>query len=69
MANELDDIKAQVDCPKCGKELNVPYRVIRLQKTVGCSCDAIIRLVDDTPIGVLQRLIDEENPPTAENDR
>ncbi len=68
MTGELDDIKAQVDCPKCGKELNVPYRVIRLQKAVGCSCGAMIRLGDDTPIGVLQHLIDEENPPTAEND-
>lgn len=68
MVGELDDIKAQVDCPKCGKELSVPYRVIRLQKTVGCSCGAIIRLVDDTHIGALQRLIDEENPPEAEND-
>jgi hypothetical protein len=26
MANDLDDIRAQTDCPVCGKELNVPYR-------------------------------------------
>ena len=67
MANELDDIEAQVDCPKCGKALSVPYRVIRLQKAVGCSCGAMIRLEDDTPLAVLQALIDEENPPEAED--
>jgi len=68
VANELDDIEAQVDCPKCGKELSVPYRVIRLQKAIGCSCGAMIRLEDDTPIEPLQALIGEENPPEAEND-
>ena len=68
MAGELDDIEAQVDCPWCGKELSVPYRVIRLQKAVGCSCGVMIRLEDNTPIGAIQALIDAQNPPTAEND-
>jgi uncharacterized paraquat-inducible protein A len=68
MAGELDDILAQVDCPRCGKELSVPYRVIRLQKAAGCSCGAMIRLEDDTPIGRMQALIDEQHPPEGAND-
>jgi len=31
MAGELDDVCAQVDCPKCGAILNVPFSQIRLQ--------------------------------------
>ncbi len=68
MAGELDDICAQVDCPKCGAILNVPFSQIRLQKAAACSCGAMIRLEDDTPIAAIQRLIDEEKPPTSAND-
>ncbi|MDX3911657.1 MAG: hypothetical protein QHC67_17900 [Sphingobium sp.] len=68
MSCELDDILAQVDCPKCGAVINVPYGQMRIQKAAGCSCGALIRLEDDTPIGAVQRLIDEANPPKAEND-
>ncbi len=68
MAGELDDICAQVDCPKCGAILNVPFSQIRLQKAAACSCGAMIRLEDDTPIAVIQRLIDEANPPMSAND-
>ncbi|MDV3481588.1 MULTISPECIES: hypothetical protein [Sphingomonadales] len=68
MTGELDDICAQVDCPKCGAELSVPYRQMRLQKAAACSCGAMIRLEDDTPIAAIQRLIDEANPPHPDND-
>lgn len=60
MANELDDIRAQTECPVCGKEMNIPYRTLRLGRTVECQgCGETVRLIDDTPIGVIQRLIDE----------
>jgi uncharacterized paraquat-inducible protein A len=68
MAGELDDIRAQVDCPNCGKVLNVPFRQMRLQKAAACSCGAMIRLEDDTPIAAVQRLIDDANPPSSAND-
>lgn len=60
MAGELDDIRAQVDCPVCGHEFNVTYRTLRLGRTVECQgCGETIRLEDDTVIGTVQRLIDE----------
>ncbi len=68
MTGELDDICAQVDCPNCGAELSVSYRQMRLQKVAVCSCSAMIRLEDDTPIAAIQRLIDEANPPHSAND-
>ena len=36
--------------------------------TAACSCGAMLRLEDDTPIGAIQRLIDEANPPQSAND-
>ena len=68
MVAELDDIQAQVDCPRCGAEINVPYRQIRLHKAAACKCGALIRLEDETPIATVQRLIDEANPPHGDND-
>ncbi|MBD3772285.1 MAG: hypothetical protein IE921_01735 [Rhodobacteraceae bacterium] len=60
MANDLDDIRAQVDCPVCGREFSVSYRTLRLERTVECpGCGETIRPIDDTPIGTVQRLIDE----------
>ena len=60
MANELDGIRAQTTCPVCDRELNVPYRTLRLKRTIECpGCGETIRLIDDTPIGTIQRLIDE----------
>ncbi len=60
MSHDLDDIRAQTDCPVCGKELNVPYRTLRLGLTVECQgCGETVRLVDNTPIAAVQRLIDE----------
>lgn len=68
MVAELDDILAQVDCPRCGAVIAVPYRQLRLQKAAACSCGVLIRLEDDTPVGAVQRLIDEANPPRGDND-
>ncbi|QTH20806.1 hypothetical protein HRJ34_21155 [Rhizorhabdus wittichii] len=68
MPGELDDIIALVDCPKCGTELRVTYKQIRLHQAAGCSCGALIRLEDDTRIGEVQALIDEANPMGGEND-
>jgi uncharacterized Zn finger protein len=60
MAHELDDIRAQAECPVCGREHNVPYRTLRLGRTVECQgCGETIRFEDDTPITAVQRLIDE----------
>lgn len=60
MANELDDIRAQTDCPVCGRELNISYRTLRLERTVECpGCGETVRPIDDTPIGAVQRLIDK----------
>jgi hypothetical protein len=60
MANALDDIRAQTNCPVCGKELNVPYKTLRLKRTIECpGCGETIRLIDETPISKVQRLIDE----------
>jgi C4-type Zn-finger protein len=60
MAHELDDIRAQTDCPVCGSDLNVSYKTMRLERTIECpSCGETIRPIDDTPIGKIQKLIDE----------
>jgi len=60
MAGELDDIGAQTDCPVCGRELNISYRTLRLKRTIDCpGCGETIRPIDETPIGEIQRLIDE----------
>lgn len=60
MANELDDIRAQVDCPVCGKEFSVSYKTLRLGRTVECpGCGETITLEDHTPIGAVQALMDE----------
>ena len=68
MGTDLDDILTQVDCPTCGTVINVPYRQLRLQKAAACKCGNLFRLTDDTPIGMLQALIDEANPVSAGND-
>ena len=60
MANELDDIRANADCPRCGLEFSVPYKTLRLGKTIECQgCGETIKLEDATPIGKVQRLIAE----------
>lgn len=60
MAHELDNIRAQTDCPVCGRDLNVSYKTMRLERTIECpSCGETIRPIDDTPIGKIQKLIDE----------
>lgn len=60
MGQDLDDIRAQSECPVCGKTLNIPYRTLRLGRTIECQgCGETIRPIDDTPIGDVQRLIDE----------
>lgn len=60
MAHELDDIRAQADCPNCGEELSVSYRTLRLRRTIECQgCGETVKLEDATPIGEVQRLIDE----------
>ena len=41
----------------------------RLRKAAACSFGTLIQLEDDTPIAAIQRLIDEANPPHAENDK
>jgi len=68
MGTDLDNILTQVDCPRCGAIINVPYSQLRLQKAAGCQCGALIRLIDDTPIAAIQSLIDEANPMDAGND-
>jgi len=68
MAGELDDICAQVDCPKCGTSISVPFRQLRLQKAAACRCGALLRLEDATAIADVQRLIDEANPLEGAND-
>ncbi len=60
MAHELDDIAAQTECPLCGRVLNIPYKTLRLARTIDCpGCGETIRPIDDTPIGRVQKLIDE----------
>jgi len=59
MAHELDDIAAQMECPVCGRILNVQYKTLRLERTIECpGCGETIRPIDDTPIGRVQKLID-----------
>ncbi|MDJ0276023.1 hypothetical protein QLH51_04290 [Sphingomonas sp. 2R-10] len=60
MAHELDDIAAQTECPLCGRALNIAYKTLRLARTIDCpGCGETIRPIDDTPIGRVQKLIDE----------
>ena len=60
MANELDDILSQTDCPVCGVNLNVSYKTLRLGRTIECTdCGETIRPIDDTPISKIQKMIDD----------
>lgn len=60
MAYELDDIRAQTDCMVCEQEINVPYSTLRLRRTIECpGCGETIRLIDATPIGAVQKLIED----------
>lgn len=60
MAYELDDIRAQAECPNCGIVISVSYKTLRLARTVECQgCGETLALLDDTPIGTIQQLIDE----------
>jgi uncharacterized paraquat-inducible protein A len=68
MARDLDDILATLDCPACGATISVRYEQLRIHKAVGCRCGAFIAVKDETPIAAVQRLIDEANPPAADND-
>jgi len=62
MPHELDGIRAQSDCPACGRPFSVPYRTLRLGRTIECQgCGETIGLEDDTPIGRIQKLIDEQD--------
>ena len=62
MANELDEIRAQANCPVCCFALNLTYKTLRLRRTVECQgCGETIRPIDKTPIGKVQALIDEVN--------
>jgi hypothetical protein len=60
MANELDSIRVNADCPACGAEFVVLWKSLRLERTTECpGCGVTIRFEDDTPVGAVQRLIDE----------
>lgn len=58
--NDLDDIRAMIECPACGAEFTVSRRTMRLDRTIECPrCGETIRPIDDTPIAAVQKLIDE----------
>lgn len=60
MANDLNDIMAECDCPVCGVMFEVAYKTMRLALTVECpGCGETVRPIDDTVIGAVQQLIDE----------
>lgn len=60
MAYELDDIKAQSDCPVCGRVFHVSYKTLRLRRTIECQgCGETVRPIDETPIAKIQALIDD----------
>jgi uncharacterized protein YbaR (Trm112 family) len=60
MAHELDDIRVSTECPACNGPLTVTYKTLRLGRTIECpTCGNTIRLIDETPIGKIQQLIDE----------
>lgn len=61
MANELDDIRVTTDCLACGGHFVVLFKTLRLSRTIECpSCGETVRIIDETPIGIVQQLIDEE---------
>lgn len=63
MSHELDDIRASADCPVCAYEFTVSYKTLRLKRTIECpGCGETVRPLDETPIGIVQALIDETNP-------
>ena len=69
MAHELDDIRVSTDCPACGGDLSVLHKTLRLSRTIECpSCGETGRLIDGTPIGIVQRLIDEEGRKDPDDD-
>lgn len=68
-AHELDDIRVSTDCPACGGDLIVLYKTLRLSRTIEClSCGETVRLIDGTPIGIVQRMIDEEGRKDPDDD-
>jgi transposase-like protein len=61
MADELDEVLASGDCPGCRRAFSVSYRTLRLGRTYECQgCGQTIQLEDATPIGAVQRLMDEQ---------
>ena len=60
MVYELDDIKAQSECPVCGCVFNVTYKTLRFRRTIECQgCGETVRPIDETPIAKIQALIDD----------
>jgi len=68
MPGDLDDILVSTDCPRCGATISAPWGQVRLSKAMACSCGALIRVEDATPLSAMQAVIDEANPMVGEND-
>ena len=69
MSAALDDIRLQVDCPKCGKSISAPFSLLKYTHMVACICGARINVdVAGSDVAKVDRLIDEANPVTAGND-
>lgn len=58
--DDLDDIRALIDCPACGAGFTISRRTMRLARTIECpGCGATVRPIDDTPIAAVQKLIND----------
>ena len=69
MTGDLDEIRMDTDCPRCGASIPFTYGDVKLTRAVACDCGALIKVdLTGRKLDVLQGLINEVSVPPAEND-
>ena len=68
MASDYDDIRITVDCPDCGGSISTNWKSARIDMAFACPCGARVAIADDTPLAVVQRLVDGAGLPVVGDD-
>lgn len=69
MTSALDDIRIEIDCPRCGSGIVEPYGWLKSYPFVQCECGARINVdLSESDIVKVDGLIAVANPHTSEND-
>lgn len=69
MTTALDEIRIEIDCPRCGAGIVEPYGLLKTRPSVQCCCGARINVdLSESDIVKVDRLIAENATHVAEND-